>query len=351
MGIELRRLLTVVIPHHGGKEMLLDCLASIARDPDGIPRVLLVDNASPDDSVQVALEKYPWLEVLVSETNRGYAGGCNYGLELVQTVYALLLNNDVVVEPGCFRIMVERLEADPQVAAVQPKILSFQHPEMFDYAGAAGGLIDRDGIPFAYGRILDCIETDNKQYNDIKTIFWASGTATTLRMSALREVGLLEENFFAHQEEIDLCWRLQSRGWTVEATPNAVLYHRGGATLNRASDRKLYLNHRNSLLMWLRNNEQLNVYTICRRVALEFAAFGAYLCHGALSRALHQAAAWQSVLGQLAPTLRERRRLQRERVVSDACFPGRYAGSIVWEYYFRRRRYTADFFHFHLRGE
>ncbi len=351
MMLDLKRLLTVVIPHNGGSEMLLDCLHSIARDPDGVPRVLIVDNASPDDSIAIARSKFDWIEILESETNRGYAGGCNFGLAAVNTPYALLLNNDVVVEPGCFATMVERLEAQPRVAAVQPKIRSFQKPDYFDYAGATGGLLDCDGIPFAFGRILDCMEIDHGQYDEARDIFWASGTAIVLRMDALREVGFLEEDFFAHQEEIDLCWRLQARGWLIQTVPKATLFHRGGATLNRSSNRKLYLNHRNSLLMWLRNNEKISVYTVSRRVTLEFAAFGAYLCHGDFQRARHQVAAWRSVLGRLSPTLRERRRLQLERVVSDVCFPGRYAGSVVWQYYFRRRRFTADFFHFHLRGE
>ncbi|MDK9700868.1 MAG: glycosyltransferase family 2 protein [bacterium] len=343
---KLQELLTVVIPHHGGERMLLDCLSSIEKSSQYLPQVLLVDNASPDDSVQKAKALYPWLKILPSETNRGYAGGCNFGLAAVTTPYTLLLNNDVIVEPDCFDRLVERMEANLRLAAVQPKIRSYQNPELFDYAGAAGGLIDFDGIPFSYGRILDVMEVDQGQYDDVQQIFWASGTAVVFRMSALREVGTLEESFFAHQEEIDLCWRLWSAGWEVEAVPKAVIYHRGGATLNRSSNWKLYLNHRNSLAMWVRNAEYLTMLPVLRRVTLEIGAFGAYLSRGEIHRALHQVKAWRDFVSKLRITWSERKRLQALRKRSDDSFPGRYRGSVVWQFYFRRRRATAAFFRF-----
>lgn len=336
----LKELLTVVIPHHGGEEMLFDCLDSIERESVVLPRVVLIDNDSQDSSVKSAQVKFTWLEVITSPVNLGYAGGCNLGIKATTTPYVMLLNNDVIVTRDCFLQLVEFIQSDEQIAAVQPKILSFQNPEQFDYAGGAGGLIDFDGIPFAYGRIMNVIEKDQKQYDDCKTIFWASGTAVLFRVKALYEVGDLCEAFFAHQEEIDLCWRIQSRGWNVKSLPKVVIYHRGGATLNRSSNFKLYLNHRNNLWMWIRNVDNLSSVRVFRRITLELLAFLAYILRGELGRSFHQLKAWKDFLKRLPVTFQERRMIQAHRTLPDSAIKGIYQQSVIWQYYVRRRRFT-----------
>lgn len=324
--------------------MLIDCLDSIQSGSSELPRVILIDNHSTDDSITQATKKFPWVDVISSKQNLGYAGGCNLGISNTKTPYVMLLNNDVIIQKDCFEILISKITTNPKIAAVQPTIKSYYNQNMFDYAGAAGGLIDRDGIPFAYGRILNTIEEDKGQYLNIKEIFWSSGTASLFRMDALHEVGLLYEPFFAHQEEIDLCWRLLAYGWEIVAEPKVVIFHRGGATLNRSSNFKLYLNHRNNLWMWVRNIENLTVYSVSRRLVLEFLAFLAYLCRGDLGRILHQIKSWRDFLKRLPVVYQERQQIQKRRKVSDKHMKGMFQKSVIFEYYFRRRRYTSQFF-------
>ncbi|MCX7835278.1 MAG: glycosyltransferase family 2 protein [bacterium] len=341
----LKDLLTIVIPHHGGKEMLLDCLFSIQNVSSELPTLFLIDNHSPDDSVQIAISRFPWIEVIYSNKNLGYAGGCNLGISHTKTPYVLLLNNDVVfVQKDCLQMLVEAINKSIKIAAVQPMIKSFQEQQFFDYAGAAGGLLDRDGIPFAYGRILNTIERDQGQYNTIHHIFWASGTAAMFRMDALYEVGFLYEPFFAHQEEIDLCWRLLAKGWEIIAVPQVTIFHRGGSTLNRASNFKLYLNHRNNLWMWIRNKDDFNLLTIGRRLTLEFLAFLAYLFRGDFGRVLYQIKAWVDFLKRLPIVYKERKLIQFHRTMPDSQLKGMYQGSVIWQYYFKRHRFTHNFY-------
>ncbi|MCB2213275.1 glycosyltransferase family 2 protein [bacterium] len=258
-------LITVIIPHLQGHEILLNTLTDLSDERKRLLQrgialeVLVVDNASSDGSVRDAEKAHPWIHVLRLTKNHGYAGGCNRGIEASNGDWVWLLNDDVRLVPGVVEAMLEVATSSPQIAAVQPKILSHHHRGMFDYAGGAGGLIDRFGYPFAYGRIGGDMELDGGQYDEPREIFWASGTACLWRRSTLKDIGLLDEDFFAHQEEIDLSWRAWLRGWKVASAPHGTVYHLGGSTLAYESWNKMYLNHRNSLFMILKNADRFDL--------------------------------------------------------------------------------------------
>lgn len=215
--------------------------------------IVVADNGSTDHSLKVLEQEFSSVRVIRLDRNYGFAEGYNRALQEVEADYFMILNSDVAVEPDWLQPMVSLLESDKQIAACQPKILSLQHPDRFDYAGAAGGWLDVFGYPFARGRIFDHCETDTGQYNDTAPIFWASGAALFIRAAIFREVGGFDPYFFAHQEEIDLCWRIQCRGYRIYVCPLSVVHHLGGGTLPRGNSLKTFLNFRNNHLMLFKN--------------------------------------------------------------------------------------------------
>lgn len=219
----------------------------------GNARLLLIDNASTDKSVEWVSRTYPGIDILVHPSNLGFTEGYNQGLVAVKTEYAVLLNSDVEVTPGWLLPLAERLESNQAIAAVQPKVLAFRDKNQFEYAGAAGGFIDSLGYPFCRGRIFDTCESDSGQYNEAIPVFWATGACMMVRMEAYKNSGGLEPRFFAHMEEIDLCWRWALGGWQVWAEPASVVYHLGAGTLAKSSPRKTFLNFRNGLCMLYTN--------------------------------------------------------------------------------------------------
>jgi GT2 family glycosyltransferase len=215
--------------------------------------IIIVDNGSADDSISFLKKNYPGIHIISFQRNYGFARGYNEALKQVGSDYYLLLNSDVEVEPGWLQPMIELLEADTTIAACQPKLLAFGNKKLFEYSGGAGGWIDKFGYPFAKGRIFDICEEDHGQYNDISLIFWASGAAMLIRSSVFHEVEGFDEYFFAHQEEIDLCWRIQLAGYKLSSCPQSVVYHVGGGTLPRGNTKKTYLNFRNNQIMLAKN--------------------------------------------------------------------------------------------------
>lgn len=213
----------------------------------------MVDNGSTDDSIHLVQSNFPSVEILRNTVNYGFAKGYNEGLKDVKADYYILLNSDVEVEPGWIEPAIELMESDKQIAACQPKLLQYHQKNMFEYAGAAGGWLDYLGYPFCKGRIFDVCEKDEGQYNQATPIFWASGAALVIRSSCFHEVKGFDEYFFAHQEEIDLCWRLQWSGYTIYSCPSSVVYHVGGGTLPKGNSRKVFLNFRNNLVMMAKN--------------------------------------------------------------------------------------------------
>ena len=215
--------------------------------------VIVADNASTDDSVSFLKENFSFVRVIKLPENYGFARGYNEALKLVKSDYYILLNSDVEVEPNWIEPVIELMENDKSIGACQPKILQFHNKSLFEYAGAAGGWLDYLGYPFARGRIFDYCEKDSGQYDNSSPVFWASGAAMFVRSSLYQQLGGLDEYFFAHQEEIDFCWRLQLAGHKVYACPQSVVYHVGGGTLPKGNARKVFLNFRNNLIMMAKN--------------------------------------------------------------------------------------------------
>ena len=247
----------VIILNWNGAALLREFLPSVVENTDAAyGRVIVVDNGSTDDSVCVLENEFPGVTLWKFSENYGIAGGYNRALEMADHQgfkYTVLLNSDVMTAPGWLEPLVTYLDEHPDAGAVQPKILSYKEPTMFEYAGASGGFIDRHGYPYCRGRILGTCETDNGQYDSIIPIFWATGAALTVRTSMYRRLGGLDEAFFAHMEEIDLCWRILLSGSNIYVVPKSVVYHLGGGSLPASNPRKTYLNFRNNLLLLHKN--------------------------------------------------------------------------------------------------
>lgn len=236
----------------GFLEEFLPGLISSTANVDGA-EVIVADNASSDGSMEMMAENFPEIRTLKFEKNLGFTGGYNRAFREIESDYFVLINSDIEVTEGWLSPLIEWMEAHPDCAACAPKLHSWQEKEKFEYAGAAGGLIDKFGFPFCRGRVLKKLETDHGQYDQPKDVFWASGACLMVRSTVYERMGGLDERFFAHMEEIDLCWRMQLNGWKVTVVPDSIVYHVGGGTLPATSPFKLFLNFRNNMLM-LGNN-------------------------------------------------------------------------------------------------
>ena len=252
----------VVILNWNGASLLREFLPSVlAGTPENIATTIVVDNGSTDDSIEVLRKAFPYVRTIVLDKNYGFAQGYNLALRQIadEFEYVVLLNSDVAVEPGWLEPLVSCLENNEQIGAVQPKILSYSDKKQglpdirFEYAGAAGGFIDRNGYPYCRGRIFSVCEIDNGQYDEPMQIFWATGAALMVRVKLYLELGGLDEVFFAHMEEIDLCWRILLAGKQIWVIPQSVVYHLGGGSLPAENPRKTYLNFRNNLLLLHKN--------------------------------------------------------------------------------------------------
>lgn len=246
------KLISVVILNWNGSKMMRRFLPSVAtHSPEA--RVIVADNGSTDESLSMLAEEFPTVETIALDKNYGFAEGYNRAIAQVDTPYVLLLNDDIEVTPDWLQPMLSFMEQHPEVAACQPKVISEAHRDTFEYAGAAGGFMDYLGYPYCRGRIFETVEKDNGQYDEPVSVFWATGAALLIRTPIYNKVGGLDARFFAHQEEIDLCWRLHSRGYGIWCIPQSVVYHVGGGTLNKSNPRKTFLNFRNNLLMLYKN--------------------------------------------------------------------------------------------------
>jgi GT2 family glycosyltransferase len=244
---------TIVILNWNGKSYLEQFMPSVMATDYPDFKVLVVDNGSTDDSLDYLRHSFPAVEILELDRNYGFTTGNNKALPAVKTPYYVLLNNDVEVDPGWLRAMTEVMDADDQVAAVQPKLLSWQQRDHFEYAGAGGGYIDKFAYPFSRGRLFEVNEKDEGQYESVEEIFWTTGACMLVRKSVTDEIGLFEDRYFAHMEEIDFCWRAKNHGYKVMYTPHGKAWHLGGGTLPKSNPRKTYLNARNSLATLLKN--------------------------------------------------------------------------------------------------
>ena len=251
MNCELKRIAIVILNWNGADMMRRFMPSVVENSPEA--DVVVVDNGSTDDSLQYLETEMPQVRVIRLDMNYGFAEGYHRGLREVEAEYYLLLNSDVEVREGWLRPMLTYMDAHPEVAACQPKLLCQWAPDMFEYAGASGGYIDAYGYPYCRGRLFGTVEKDEGQYDDVTSVLWATGAALMIRSRDYWEVGGLDGRFFAHQEEIDLCWRLRSRGRGIVVVPQSVAYHLGGGTLPQGNPHKDYLNFRNNLLLLYKN--------------------------------------------------------------------------------------------------
>lgn len=320
----------VIILNWNGEKLLKEYLPSVVKYTPAYARIIVADNASEDASVELLRREFPQVELMRFEENYGFAGGYNRAVGLVDEETVVLLNSDVEVSEGWLEPLADVLDREPEVAAVQPKIKAWRNRTEFEYAGACGGFIDGLGFPFCRGRILGTVEKDTGQYDDEAEVFWCSGAALCIRRAAYLEAGGLDERFFAHMEEIDLCWRLRNAGKALKVCPRSVVYHLGGGSLPMNHPRKLFLNYRNNLLMLYKNLSPEKWRCVGRkRKVLDFMAMSLFLLKGemknvkAIIRAYREFNAMKKTYSQPAC----------QRI--DPCI---YPKSIVFRYYFCRIR-------------
>jgi len=337
-------LVSVVIPHWNGVEVLSECLESLSETKYPNMEIIVVDNASTDGSPDWVSLNFPQVQLIENDQNYGYAGGCNRGAKIAEGEYLVFLNNDTIQDHHWLDSLVDFMNLNSNVAAVQPKILNFFERTKFDYAGGAGGWLDLLGYPFARGRVFLEQEEDKGQYDTIRPIFWASGTALMVRKSDFESANRFDETFFAHQEEIDLCWKFRLMGKETWAVPDAIIYHKNAVTLPMFSRQKQYLNHRNSLLMVLCNYSlPLTLYITPIRLALELVALVYSLFCLDMNHfvGIIQSLFW--VVTHPHVIWKRRRIIKRIRKVNDKqVLSWLYWGSVVFDYYIRRKKISAD---------
>ena len=316
--------------------MLERFLPSVTANTTGDAEVIIADNGSTDDSLAFLAEHYPSLRVIAMDKNYGFAGGYNKALEQVEADCYVLLNDDVEVPPHWVEPVVAQMEANPQVAICQPKLLMYDQRDTFEYAGGAGGFIDKYGYPFCRGRLFTTLEQDHGQYDDPCEIFWASGAAMFVRADVWRRLGGLDADFFAHMEEIDFCWRAKNAGYRVEYCPGSVVYHVGGGTLPKSNPRKTFLNFRNNLAMLYKNLPQRRLHIVlAMRIVLDYVAAFKFLVErkpkefSAVIEAHREFRKW-------LPALRDKRR----QIITTGGSPVScvHRGLLLVEYYLLKRK-------------
>ncbi len=273
-------ILSVIILNWNGEKLLREFLPSVVANTQGPEvEVIVADNGSTDNSLKVMYEEFPNVKIMAFDENLGFSGGYNRAISEVTSEYVVLLNSDVETPPGWWQPLLEFMRANPDVGACQPKILSYKQKDMFEYAGAAGGLLDKYGYPYCRGRLFDRIERDDHQYdNGPADIAWASGAALMVRRDVYLKAGGLDELFFAHMEEIDLCCRMHNMGYRVCVVPASHVYHLGGASLAQGNPKKTYLNFRNNLLLLHKNlPEKKGKKVLFKRRLMDTLAFFMYV--------------------------------------------------------------------------
>lgn len=325
----------VIILNWNGKKLLERYLPSVITHSENA-KIYVADNASTDDSLNYLSRAYPEIAILKNVSNLGFAGGYNKALQYVEEDIYVLLNNDVEVTHGWLTGICSVFETSDKIAAVQPKIKSIQNPKQFDYAGAAGGFIDALGYPFCRGRIFDHIEEDKGQYDTDIEIFWASGACFAIRKDCFRQAKGFDESYFAHQEEIDLCWRLKNLGYSIWCSSKSEVYHQGGGTLSSSSPHKTFLNFRNSLFSVLKNLEKSPLLIIFIRMLLDGLAAIRFLFRGEFSHFIAIFKAHLSFYTFFPEMLKKRRYLKKKRQRF-------YIFSLVWHSFVLNKNIFSQF--------
>lgn len=338
--------MAVVILNWNGRDFLRQFLPAVLAHSAGAT-VLVADNASTDDSLALLRAEFPTVRVLENGANLGFCEGYNLALARLRGEfrYYVLLNSDVEVTPGWLAPQRALLEANPRIAACQPKIRQFSPDpamrQLFEYAGAGGGYLDSLGYPFCRGRLFDTLETDTGQYDDVRPVAWATGACLLVRAEAWHALGGLEAAFFAHMEEIDFCWRLQNAGWQVWYQGSSTVFHVGGGTLHKSNPRKTYLNFRNGLaLVYLNTHPAELPAVLIGRVALDWVAALRLLLQGQTADFRAVLRAHWHFMRRLSYWRKRRRQFPARLRLSERA--GTYAGSLVWAYFGQGKRFFRD---------
>ncbi len=323
----------VVILNWNGQKFLEKFLPLVIESSKDYAEIIIADNASTDNSISYLQTYFPYIRIIQNKINGGFAKGYNDALKQVVADYYVLLNSDIEVHPGWLKPLIDLMEHDKSIGVCQPKIRSFHHPTLFEYAGAAGGYIDKYGYPFCRGRMFQTLEEDDAQYDDPTEIFWATGACMMVRAEIYHKFGGLDERFFAHMEEIDFCWRLKRVGCKIMYCPDSVVFHVGGGTLPKSSHIKTYLNFRNNLIMLAKNHPQKKIIRIFFiRFLLDGVAGIKFLMDGGYRDCLAVVNAHFSFY-KILPSLIKERKKNKPHQVSMI-----YQKNLVFEYFIRKKR-------------
>lgn len=322
----------IVILNWNGQQLLEQFLPSIVNFSSELAEIYVADNASTDSSLSYIKEFYPSVKIIENATNGGYAKGYNDALATIDAELYCLINSDVEVTQDWLTPVLNVFKEEDNTAIIQPKLLDFKDKSKFEYAGAGGGFVDLYGYPYCRGRVFNYLEKDEGQFNDISEIFWASGACFFIRASVFHKLGGFDEDYFAHQEEVDLCWRTQNEGYTIKYVGTSTVYHVGGATLQESNPQKTFLNFRNSLLNIIKNvPKQWFLFVVFSRLILDGIAGVKFLFE---LRPIHTWAiirAHFSVYGNFYKFLKKRKKLQKKYIYN-------LHTSIVWQYFFLGRK-------------
>lgn len=332
--------IAVVILNWNGKKMLETFLPSVIEYSE-IANIYVADNASTDDSVEFIRDNFPNINIIENKENHGYANGYNVALKQIKAEYYILLNSDVEVTPNWIKPIIDLMDKNPTISACQPKILSFKEKNQFEYAGAAGGFIDNDGFMFCRGRMFDSFEHDNGQYDGITEIFWATGACLFIRAKMFHETGGLDEDFFAHMEEIDVCWRLKNLGYKIYYNSNSVVYHLGGGTLSNINPKKTYLNFRNNLYLLTKNYNQGNFFLkLFYRMSLDGLAAVKFMFDGHPQHSFAVLHAHFSFYKRFKRFYSKRVKIQKN--IKQKHISGMYRKSVVFDYFLFKKKKFSD---------
>lgn len=325
--------LSIVLLNFNGRKHLETFLPSVVEHTQQFP-IYVVDNGSTDTSVEFLKENYPEVKLICFDDNYGFCGGYNKSLPLIESEYTILLNTDVEVTPNWATNLLRLAESDKNIKAVQPKILDYKKKTHFEYAGAAGGFIDHMGYPFCRGRIFETLEEDKNQYNNSREIFWASGSSLFVHRQTYLDLGGLDSDFFAHMEEIDLCWRIWNTGGKVVYCPDSTIYHLGGGTLNKSKPKKTYLNFRNGLSLIIKNERALSlIWKLPLRILLDWSALLKFTIQSGPQHGLAILHAHWSTLLHLPKTWKKRTAFQKLHKNIPT-----YKRFIAWQYFVKGKR-------------
>lgn len=331
----------IVILNWNGKkylEQFLPALTKYSNNRD--TEIIIADNYSTDDSIKFLNENYSELKILQLDKNYGFTGGYNRVLQQIKAKYYVLVNSDVEVTENWLAPLIELMDSDDKIAACQPKIKAYHQKSFFEYAGASGGFIDQFGYPFCRGRILDTLEKDTGQYNDLREVFWATGACIVVRADLFHQLGGFDDDFFAHMEEIDLCWRFKNSGYKIFVQPKSEVYHVGGGTLP-VSPFKLYLNYRNNLFLLYKNLPKSRVIsTIFVRMILDVLSAFIFLVKLSFRNFNAVLKAHVHFYQSLKKIRSKRKMLLLNKTVKK--HPEMFQGSIVFNYFFRKKRFFTQ---------